>query len=109
MILYCNQFKVVVFCVCKIIFTFRLYDIIIYKVMDPCNHTLDRLPILQMSIKMCLLSHPVDCELLEMTVCQIVSSVSPTVPNFYLFLVNNACVHVASTLKSCLPFLFKRK
>ena len=77
--------------------------------MDPCNHTLDRLPILQMSIKMCLLSHPVDCELLEMTVCQILSSVSPTVPNIYLFLVNNACVHVASTLKSCLPFLFKRK
>ena len=71
--------------------------------MHPCNHALDRLPILQM------LSHPVDCELLEMTVCQILSSVSPTVPNFYLFLVNNACMHVASTLKSCLPFLFKRK
>ena len=46
--------------------------------MHPCNHALDRLPILQMSVKMCLLSHPVDCELLEMTVCQILSSVSPT-------------------------------
>ena len=77
--------------------------------MHPCNHGLDRLPVFQMSIKMCLLSHSADCELLEMTVFQTLSSVSPTVPHLYLFLVNNACMHVASTLKSCLPFLFKRK
>ena len=83
--------------------------IIIYKVMHPCNHALDCLPVLQMSITMCLLSHPDDCALLEMTVCQTLSRVSPTVSHFYLFLVNNACMHVASILKSCLPFLFKRK
>ena len=74
--------------------------------MHPCNHALDRLPILQMSVKMCLLSHPVDCELLEMTVCQILSSVSPTVSNFYLFLVNNACMHGCSVHPKIMSAIF---